>query len=234
MFPESIAHKKIITAVILAGILTTGFFVQSRAVPISASDAVGKGGAPVREVFILPEAFQKADWDLLCKINQLPASPAAYALGWITHLGTKLYLLMLIGVLMVVWDPEHFARRFSFVFISLVAQEGAVSLLKHLLARSRPFVQAAQGVGSCSLNVFFAPPDSFSMPSGHSAAAFAAAGLICGLYGKRFAPLYFLAMLISLSRAFVGVHFPSDILAGATMGLLWAWGSLRAGRMAFR
>lgn len=68
--------------------------------------------------------------------------------------------------------------------------------------------------------------DRFSFPSGHTMAAFLFATLAVMSYGAIFAPLYVWAFGVGLSRVALGVHFPSDILAGAGLGiglayLLW-------------
>ena len=68
-----------------------------------------------------------------------------------------------------------------------------------------------------------------SFPSGHSAAAFALAGIwVMGLSGRRMlrAALLLLAVLVSLSRVMVGVHWPVDILWGMLGGWLGAWTGL--------
>lgn len=59
---------------------------------------------------------------------------------------------------------------------------------------------------------------SFSFPSGHSMASFAAAGLLAQWYGAAAAAVFLLALLISLSRLYLGEHYPGDVLAGAIFG----------------
>ena len=60
----------------------------------------------------------------------------------------------------------------------------------------------------------------FSMPSAHAANAFGQAGLFM-LQVRKFAPhLLIFAALVAISRVFVGVHYPFDIVVGATIGVV--------------
>ncbi len=94
-------------------------------------------------------------------------------------------------------------------------------ILKNLIRRPRPFFDVA------GLVTVVEPPNSTSFPSGHSCASFAAAGTLIGvLHRKDFWPkwgsvlLMVMAVLMALSRIYVGVHYPTDIIAGSLVGLL--------------
>lgn len=85
-------------------------------------------------------------------------------------------------------------------------------LLKNSIRRDRP------AVGIASFKAFVVPSDQFSFPSGHTAAAFMFALLVLQYY-PAFAPVcYIWAMLIGISRVLLGVHYPTDIVAGALLG----------------
>ncbi|MDT8441930.1 MAG: phosphatase PAP2 family protein [Desulfuromonadales bacterium] len=85
-------------------------------------------------------------------------------------------------------------------------------LIKNLVGRPRP---SAAGHG---LSALAAAPDRFSFPSGHTMTAFAVWGsLSAGLPAA--GPYYLVvACLIGLSRVFLGLHYPTDVLVGALLG----------------
>jgi membrane-associated phospholipid phosphatase len=74
-------------------------------------------------------------------------------------------------------------------------------------------------------------PHSSSFPSGHAATSFACATVLGAAVPRWRVPLYLLATLVAWSRAYVGVHYPLDVVAGAALGLAVGWAVLRAPRM---
>ena len=66
-------------------------------------------------------------------------------------------------------------------------------------------------------------PTSYSFPSGHTASCFAAAGTLLFTFKKLGIPLMLFAVLMGFSRMYLFVHFPTDVIAGAAMGILMAW-----------
>ena len=91
-------------------------------------------------------------------------------------------------------------------------------LLKELIDRTRPYE-----VFDKVQRLIEKQRDS-SFPSGHSASSFAAAMCIYLNGYKRYGiPLLLLALLMALSRLYVGVHYPGDVVTGAIIGSLMAW-----------
>ena len=86
--------------------------------------------------------------------------------------------------------------------------------IKNIVCRPRPFVTFPDII----VNV--KPPESFGFPSGHSCSSFAAATVLM-LRDKRFGiPALSIATLIVFSRMYNGVHYPTDVLCGITLGSL--------------
>ena len=95
-------------------------------------------------------------------------------------------------------------------------------LLKNLVARPRPF----------DLYPVIQPlverPHDFSFPSGHTCVSFAASLVYLRMLPRPWgAASVVLAAVIALSRLYVGVHYPSDVLGGFLVGCLASWAAVR-------
>jgi undecaprenyl-diphosphatase len=88
------------------------------------------------------------------------------------------------------------------------------TLLKPLVHRARPFDAWTD------LTALVARPGGSSFPSGHTGAAFAFAWTFFRTQPKQLGiPVLFAAALMGFSRLYVGVHYPTDVLAGALVGI---------------
>lgn len=93
--------------------------------------------------------------------------------------------------------------------------------LKNIFMRTRPFTLEPEFANFLN-TIGYEPPMSSSFPSGHASTSIAVA-MTLFLYNKKWGtPSVILAVLIALSRAFLCVHFPTDILYGLIIGILVA------------
>jgi undecaprenyl-diphosphatase len=84
------------------------------------------------------------------------------------------------------------------------------AVVKRAVRRERPRLRGLPPIGRA--------PATFSFPSGHAATSFAAAIAIGALAPRLRAPVLGAAALMALTRPYLGVHYPSDVLAGAALG----------------
>lgn len=122
-------------------------------------------------------------------------------------------LIAILACAMLLAFPR--TRRVGAVASASLAAEAAVVnlIVKPLAARVRPY-EAIEG-----LSLLVRAQSDYSFPSGHTAAGFAVAVVMLRLLPKRCGvPAMVAAVLIALSRLYVGVHYPTDVLAGALIG----------------
>jgi undecaprenyl-diphosphatase len=146
------------------------------------------------------EAFQHAHW-----------GPADWVFELLSDWWVKSLVIIGVGVVADVWlrwKPVSGVLASAAYF----AGGGLDVLLKHAFARPRPpLVDPA-------VHPLVTVPHSYSMPSGHATTAFAAALAVGLVHPRLLKPLVALAALVAVSRVWLGVHYLSDVLAGAALG----------------
>lgn len=112
---------------------------------------------------------------------------------------------------------KKFILLLTFLGLILILVE---VVLKNLIGRLRP-----EFIMQDTIVPLFKPSLGFSFPSGHAVSSFFSAyflGSLEKLKTKR-GLFYLLAAVVSFSRIYLGKHYPSDVLAGALIGLSIGW-----------
>jgi undecaprenyl-diphosphatase len=145
------------------------------------------------------------DRAVLVRCALRPASRATH-LGWcaLTHLGGTTVSVAAAGLPALAccqWD-----RLARFALATLVISHLLVQAMKRTVGRGRPSRVHDLAV--------IREPDRFSFPSGHATASLAVALSYAVAFPLLAGPLVLLALLVGYSRVRLGVHYPSDVLAG--------------------
>ncbi|WP_337287783.1 phosphatase PAP2 family protein [Candidatus Methylomirabilis sp.] len=106
--------------------------------------------------------------------------------------------------------------------LAVIVGSLSVQTLKNLFCRSRPFTEMS-GQFFVNFPCLGKGAGFISFPSGHSVTAFALAFVLARTYPRYACLFYGLAVLVALSRVYLAKHFPSDVVAGAAIGLLAGW-----------
>lgn len=113
----------------------------------------------------------------------------------------------------ILWIQENIRGPIGNEFWQFITRLGDKGLL--WIARPRPFV-----VNEAIVTVIREPDPYRSFPSGHSGGAFAAMFAFYHWVPKKFGiPALLVASMVAVSRLYVGVHYPTDVLAGCLIGL---------------
>lgn len=136
----------------------------------------------------------------------------------ITHLGDAGILWIILGlVLTIVKKTRKIGiTMLGALVLSLIFTNG---IIKVIVDRPRPFTYVD------GINLLIAKPIDASFPSGHSSASMAAA-ISLFIYNKKWGTVaVVVALLIAFSRLYLFVHFPTDVLCGLILGIIYAIGS---------
>jgi membrane-associated phospholipid phosphatase len=140
--------------------------------------------------------------------------------------GNPYFYPVLAGIAVWLLTKGGFRGRVCFGMLILAVAAGdplVVNTLKNLIGRPRPFmtIEDANVLGAGRMA-------SFSMPSGHAANWFTATMVACIYYRKLIWAMLPMAILVSFSRIYNGVHYLTDVTAGAALGagfgagMVWA------------
>lgn len=156
--------------------------------------------------------------------GQLRRSPKAQLARWVSRSGDGYAYPLFCLIAIAAGHPEG-TLLFSMLLFAYALELPVYWALKNVLRRQRPCQRL-------KLVSVIRASDQFSFPSGHTTAAFLFAGVASFAMPQVAVYLYAWALAIGLSRVALGVHYPTDIIAGAVLGsglaastlfLLGAW-----------
>lgn len=162
------------------------------------------------------------DGQLLMAIQSWRTPWLDLAAAFYTQLGNAGILWIVLSLAMLFFRPTRKAGGLALGAMALGLLVTNITI-KPLVERPRPWLD-------WPIVPLVTEKDPNSFPSGHTCAAFAAGmswlRALPWKWGRAAAPV--LALLMGLSRLYAGVHYPTDVLAGAVIGSLCAWAVWKA------
>ena len=177
-----------------------------------------------RRVALAFERFDQAELRFCRYLNRSSRSSIVRGVfATVSWLGNGWFWYALLALLPVVYGSRGGAAAMHMV---LTAAVGVVvyRLIKDRAVRERPYIKHS------AIECAAAPLDRYSFPSGHTLQAVSFT-LVAAAYVPALAvPLAGFTLLIALSRVILGLHYPTDVAAGAVLGGSLAVGSLLLGQ----
>jgi membrane-associated phospholipid phosphatase len=174
----------------------------------TVTDAPAHRGSAAEPGTPPPEPARSAEIAALARIQRTIGTPpvvrAARALSLFGEHSAGWFALGLLGAAV---DRKRRADWLT-AATGVVAAHAASIAVKRVVRRQRPMDD--------SVEVLVATPSSLSFPSSHATSTTAAAVVYSGLTGRNLVPVVVPPMLAS--RLVLGVHYPSDVLAGSALG----------------
>ena len=155
-----------------------------------------------------PEPERSVEIAALARVQRAIGSPAVVrAARGLSHFGEHSAGWFAAGLVGAALDRGR-RRDWLTAAAGVVAAHAASIAVKRVVRRQRPM--------DSSVEVRVATPSSLSFPSSHATSTTAAAVVYSGLTGRNLVPVLVPPMLVS--RLVLGVHYPTDVLAGSALG----------------
>src|SRR5215467_9665219 len=163
--------------------------------------------------------LQRFDLGIRMKVHELFSPQVTKFMQDVTFLGSIAFLTTLFAILVAIWLSKGMKRQAVWLMIAVggsVILDVSLKLSFHRL-RPVPFVGTA--------------PTTYSFPSGHALSSFCFYGVLAGLLCARIQSRVIRALIwtgagalvlaIGLSRIYLGVHYPTDVIAGYIAAAAW-------------
>ena len=157
---------------------------------------------------------QNADIDILRSLNGNTSTVDFSKLLSNTTTEVAIGVPLVMGVVALIEKDDDLLKNALYIGVSIGVGGVITQGLKYSIDRPRPYVTYP------NLITPYAYETSLSFPSGHTSLAFSTATALCLKYPKWYviAPSMLWACSVGYSRMNLGVHYPSDVLAGAVVG----------------
>ena len=160
------------------------------------------------------------DGSIRSVVRQMPSPLWTSLFLAVTKLGSTIYLAIIGSAVGIVFIGLRWLRPLGLFVIAMIGQAALHNGAKWYFARPRP-----------AALISYPAVESFSFPSGHALSAFCLYATAAWLITNRlenpavkaatWASAILLISLIGLSRVYIGVHYPSDVLAGWLTAAVW-------------
>ena len=169
------------------------------------------------------------------EIAQMPkrGTPSLWWVRILTDFGKDEYVLAVLAVLLIavaIVSPAlrgiqrslllGLGTRLQFIFCAVIASNLVTEVLKYCIGRGRPFVGGE--ANAFHFSHFAGNPAYYSFPSGHATTAFALALAVSAVWPQARVAMAVYALIIAATRLVLLAHHPSDVVAGAMVGIVGA------------